>query len=408
MKRKALTNTLIAVFVWVCISTAMFGQAVSGTLVGTVQDSSGAAVAKAPVTATQTETGTIYQTVTNDTGNYTIPSLPPGRYSVAVAAQGFKKQTHENIDILLNATTRVDVTVVPGSVNEEVLVTTIPPLLQTDRADISTKLERQQLANLPMGTNRNFQSLLNLVPGTAPAVFQHSQFFNAQSALQTEVNGVPRHGNLYQIEGIDDDERTGLLQIIIPPADAIQSVDISTNNFEAELGRATGAVTNVVLKSGTNAFHGSAFYYVQNSAVNARSYFGGPLGHLSYNNYGGSIGGPIFKNKLFFFGDYQGSSDHERISNTFTIPDSRYFTPNAQGKLDAERKCKRSRVSSGTDIRSCDRQRNSEWSTNPVCEQPDSYWPRECSFTGYSETGESSGRAVRQADPVGVVIEPCE
>ena len=116
--------------------------------------------------------------------------------------------------------------------------------------------------------------------------------------------------------------------------EAIQSVDISTNNFEAELGRATGAVTNVTLKSGSNAFHGSAFEFIQNSAVNARSYFGGPLGHLSYNYYGGSIGGPIIKDKLFFFGDYLGTSDHERVSNTFTIPDARYYTPNAQGNID--------------------------------------------------------------------------
>jgi len=333
MKRIGTIFVLLAVL-FLLGPSRMFGQAVSGTLLGTVQDSSGATVAKASITATETATGTVYQSVTNDAGNFTIPSLAPGRYTVTVSAQGFKKVTHENIDVLLNSSTRVDFEVVPGSVSEEVLVTTAPPLLQTDRADISTKLETHDIANLPLTTNRNFQSLLNLVPGTAPVTYEHSQFFNAQGALQTRVNGIPRHGNLYQIEGIDDDERTGLLQIIIPPADAIQSVDISTNNFDAELGRATGAVTNVILKSGSNAFHGSAFEYIQNSAVNARSYFGGPLGHLSYNNYGGSIGGPIFKDKLFFFGDYQGSSDHESISSTFTIPDSRYFTPNAQGNID--------------------------------------------------------------------------
>jgi hypothetical protein len=118
-----------------------------------------------------------------------------------------------------------------------------------------------------------------------------------------------------------------LLQIIIPPAEAIQSVDISTNNFEAELGRATGAVTNVILKSGTNAFHGSAFEFIQNSAVNARSYFSGPLGHLSYNYFGGSIGGPIWKDKLFFFGDYLRTTDHENISNTLQIPPPTFYTP---------------------------------------------------------------------------------
>jgi Carboxypeptidase regulatory-like domain len=315
-------------------SAPLLGQAVNGTLLGTVTDPSGATVAGAKVTATEVSTGVIHVSVTNESGNYTFPDMQPGKYSVTTEATGFKKETHENIDLLSNSSTRVDIAMVTGSVSETVLVTTAPPLLQTDRADISTKIEAAQVANLPLGTNRNFQTLLNLVPGMAPAVFQHSQFFNAASSVQTEANGLPREGNLYQIEGIDDDERTGLLQIIIPPAEAIQTVDISTNNFEAELGRATGAVTNVILKSGTNAFHGSAFEYIQNSAVNARSYFGGPLGHLSYNYYGGSIGGPIIKDKLFFFGDYLGTSDHESVSGTFTIPDSRYYTPNAQGNID--------------------------------------------------------------------------
>lgn len=330
--RKIFSYAVILLFL--SSSSLLFGQAVSATLLGAVSDPSGATIAKAKVTATETATSVVYQTITNDSGNYTFPDIKPGTYTVIVEAMGFKKETHQNIDVLSNSSTRVDVDMVTGSVSETVLVTTAPPLLQTDRADISTKIEARDMADLPLSTNRNFQSLLNLVPGTAPAVFQHSQFFNAQSSLQTEVNGLPRMGNLYQIEGIDDDERTGLLQIIIPPADAIGSVDISTNNFEAELGRAMGGVTNVTLKSGSNAFHGTLFEYIQNNAVNARSYFGGPLGHLSYNNFGGSIGGPIFKNKLFFFGDYVHSSDHESVASTFTIPDYRYYTPNAQGLID--------------------------------------------------------------------------
>jgi Carboxypeptidase regulatory-like domain len=315
-------------------SPSLFGQAVNATLLGTITDPTGASVVGARVTATEVATGLIHESVSNESGNYTFPDMQPGIYSVTAEAKGFKKETHQNIDLLSNSSTRVDVEMVTGSVSETVLVTTAPPLLQTDRADISIKLETKQLADSPVSTNRNFQSLLNLVPGMAPATFQHSQFFNAASSLQTQANGLPREGNLYQIEGIDDDERTGLLQIIIPPLEAIQSVDVSTNNFEAELGRATGAVTNVILKSGTNSFHGSAFEYIQNSAVNARSYFGGPLGHLSYNYYGGSIGGPIFKDKLFFFVDYLGTSDHERVGSTFTIPDPRYYTQNAQGNID--------------------------------------------------------------------------
>ena len=315
-------------------SQALLGQAVNGTLLGTVSDATGASVAGAKVMASETTTGAIHESSTNESGNYTFPNLQPGKYTVTVEANGFKKLSRQNIDLLSNSSTRIDLVLETGSVSETVLVTTAPPLLQTDRADISTKIEAEDVMQMPLSANRNFQSLLNVVPGTAPAVFQHSQFFNAQDSLQTEANGLPRMGNLYQIEGIDDDERTGLLQILIPPAEAIQSVDISTNNFEAELGRATGAVTNVTLKSGSNAFHGSAFEFIQNNATNARSYFGGPLGHLSYNYFGGAIGGPILKDRLFFFGDYLRTVDHEAVSSTFTIPDARYFTPNGSGNID--------------------------------------------------------------------------
>jgi len=309
-------------------------QAVNGTLLGTVSDQTGAAIPGATVTATLTSTGSAHQTMTNGSGNYTFPDMQPGNYTITVDAKGFKKSEQQNIELLSNTSPRVDVTLSPGNVSETVVVTTAPPLLQTDRADISTKIQASQVMELPLTTNRNYQSLLNVVPGVAPAVFQHSQFFNAADSLQTEANGMPRVTNLYQIEGIDDDERTGLLQILIPPAEAIQSVDISTNNYEAELGRSVGAITNVTLKSGTNYFHGSAYEYIQNNAVNARSYFAGPLGHLSYNYFGGSAGGPIIKDKLFFFGDYLRTIDHEAIGSTFTIPDARYYTANSSGNID--------------------------------------------------------------------------
>lgn len=328
------TSLLVLLSVLLAGASVAAAQAVNGTLLGTVTDASGAAVVNAHVTVTATDTGVTQASATNESGNYTIPGLQPGTYTVTVEAQGFKRDTHEHIDVLSNSSVRVDVALVNGSVTETVMVTTAPPLLQTDRADISTKIEQRQVNDLPLGTNRNFQTLLNLVPGTTPATFEHSQFFNAQSAVQTRVNGIARMGNLYQIEGIDDDERTGLLQIIIPPAEAIQSVDISTNNFEAELGRAIGGVTNVTLKSGTNAFHGSAFEFIQNNAVNARSYFSGPLGHLSYNYFGGSLGGPVIRDRLFFFGDYLRTVDHEAIANTFTLPPPAFYTPNAAGFID--------------------------------------------------------------------------
>jgi hypothetical protein len=140
---------------------------------------------------------------------------------------------------------------------------------------------------MPLSTNRNYQSLLNLVPGTTYTTIQHSQFFNASSSLQTEVNGRAQVNN-YMIEGIDDNERTGLLQVIIPPIEAIQTVDVSTSNHDVVLGRSAGAVTNVILKSGTNQWHGSAYEFLQNSSLDARSFFNPSVGHMAYNYFGGT------------------------------------------------------------------------------------------------------------------------
>lgn len=204
---------------------------------------------------------------------------------------------------------------------QSVEVTGAPPLLQTDRADTGRKIDTVQTANLPLGTNRNFQNLLNLVPGTTRANFQHSTFFNAASSLPTQVNGQMRMGNNHQIEGIDDNERTGLLQILVPPIEAIQTVDVSTSNFEAELGRASGAVTNVILKSGTNSIHGSAYEFIRNSYFNARNFFDPSVGHLAYNYFGGNIGGPIIKNKLFYFGDILEVRDHQSSNYPDADPD---------------------------------------------------------------------------------------
>lgn len=308
-------------------SRTTFGQAVSATLLGTVSDASGAAVPKVKVTIAAPATGATSSVETNSSGNYTFPDLTPGIYSITGEAQGFKREVRASVDVIVNSTTRVDLVLQNGSVTETVTVTDAPPVLQTDRADVSFKLEAQEVEDMPLAVNRNFQGLLNLIPGSTPATFEHSQFFNAQGSLQTRVNGVPRQGNSYQIEGIDDTERTGLLQIIIPPAEAIQTVDISTNNFEAELGRATGAVTNVILKSGTNDYHGFAEEFLQNQAFNAKNYFSTTLPHVAYSYYGGGIGGPLVKEKLFFYFDYLRTSDHEANNNNLTIPLKAFSTP---------------------------------------------------------------------------------
>ncbi len=335
--RRVATSLLVALLLALGGSlTALraHAQAVSASLVGTVTDSSGAGLVGAKVTILEISTGISHITVTNESGNYTFPDLTPGTYSVLVEASGFKKETRPSIDVVVNTTTRVDLALQPGSATETVTVTAAPPIMQTDRADVSANLESHTLQTMPVSVNQNFQTLLTLVPGVGPPIFEHSQFFNAASSIQTEVNGQPREGNSYQIEGIDDDERTGLLQILIPPIQAIKTVDVSTSNYEAELGRAIGTVSNVIINSGTNKFHGMATEYVQNSAFDARAYFNKTVGHVAYNYFGGGLGGPIIKDKLFFYADYFRSPDHEANSNILTIPPPQWYTPNAQGNID--------------------------------------------------------------------------
>jgi hypothetical protein len=321
MRVRYATLFFVVFFLSIAGNGRLFAQAVSGTILGTVTDPLGAAVPNAQVTIVLTGQSTTYNAVTNESGNFTEPNLPSGTYSVTVTAPGFKKETRENIAVITNTTSRVDVALATGSVSETVTVTAAPPLLQTDRADISTNIESRQIANLPLSSGNSFQSLLNTVPGMAPVVFNNSQFYNANNDLSVNANGQSSYVNLYQIEGIDDDQRTGIHIILVPPAAAIANVDITTNNFEAEFGRAVGTVVNVTLKSGTNHFHGSVFQNMENNGVNARNYFAtGPNGRLVYNYTGGSIGGPILKNKLFAFGDFLRVSDHEETTFNTNIP----------------------------------------------------------------------------------------
>ncbi|HZL56555.1 MAG TPA: carboxypeptidase regulatory-like domain-containing protein, partial [Bryobacteraceae bacterium] len=310
---------------------SVYAQAVNATLLGTVTDAGGGTVAGAKVIVTETATNVIRTVQTNDSGNYILPDLPPGTYSVTAEQAGFKKEEKTGVAVDVNSNTRVDLQLHPGDISQAIEVTGAPPPLQTDRADTGRTMDTQLVAELPLGVNRNFQSLLDLVPGTAPETFQHSQFFNASSSLQTNVNGQPRMGNNLQIEGIDNNERTGLLQILIPPAEAIQTVSVSVTNHDPELGRATGAVTNLILKSGTNSFHGSAYEFLQNSAFDARSYFNPSVGHLAYNYTGGTIGGPIKHNKLFFFADYLGIQDHEANTNQTSIPSAPFKAGDLSG-----------------------------------------------------------------------------
>ena len=305
-----------------------YGQAVNGSLVGTVTDSSGALVLNAKVTLTETRTGLGQATATNQSGNYSFPGLPPGTYRVEVESAGFRKAVKTGIDVLVNSTIRADAELQPGGVNEVVNVTADAAILQTDRTDTGRKIEARQLADLPLTYNRNFQSLLNLVPGTIRSYRPHSEFFNVQDSLSTRVNGQSRLSNNVQLEGVDNNQRTGLLTAMIPPIEALQTVDVTTSNYEAELGRAGGAVTNVNFKSGTNEMHGSLFEFNKVSALGARSFFASIKPVTTYNMFGGTIGGPIVKNKTFYFGDFQGIRDRRGDDFIGTIPTTAFRTGN--------------------------------------------------------------------------------
>ena len=302
-------------------------QAVSGTVVGTVTDATGATVPAAQVTITNLGTNMNRSLSTDANGYYAFPNLPPGNYKVRVEKQGFATVERTDVPLLVNSTVRVDLSLQPRQLKETVNVAATTPLLQTETAKTGTTLTSVQTEQLPLGNNRNFQNLLNLVPGATRSEFNHSRFFNPQNSLNSQVNGSSSLANNFQFEGVNDNERTGLLQVYIPPAEEIQEVDVTNSNYDPEQGTALGAVTNVIFKSGTNQFHGSLYEIWSGNRLHARNFFdfgrdGQPFvkPRLVTNYYGGAIGGPIVKNKTFFFFDFLRTTDHEGQFQRFGVP----------------------------------------------------------------------------------------
>ncbi|HZS52202.1 MAG TPA: TonB-dependent receptor [Bryobacterales bacterium] len=293
------------------------GQTLKATILGTITDSSHAVIPSVQVSLTETTTNFHRTETTNDSGFYAFTNLDPGNYRVEVEHPGFRKTVRAGIDLVPNTTVRVDLELQPGAVTETVDVTAEAPLLQTDRADTGGKVESIQLTSLPMLWNRNYQNLLQVVPGVGRSYRSNSQFFDSQDHLQSVVNGLDQRNN-YMIEGVDNNVEN--LTGIIVPADAIAVVDTTTSNYDPELGRAGGAVVNVIMKSGTNDFHGSAFEYHYDNDMQAKNVFASTTPHAVYNQFGGSLGGRIKRDKLFFFGDYQGSRDRKGNTNLPTIP----------------------------------------------------------------------------------------
>ena len=208
------------------VASRASAQAVTGTLLGNLTDSSGGTVPGVSVTATEVQTNVSRTTVSNEAGAYTFSSLPNGRYTVSAELQGFKKVIRQNVQVDVNTTIRVDMTMEVGAMTESVNVAAETPLLQTDRTDTGRIIESKMVTDLPTTFNRNFQSVLVTVPGATRPHREHSAFFNSQDSLSTEVNGQSRLANNTMIEGVDDNQKTGLLQVIIPAADALETVSV--------------------------------------------------------------------------------------------------------------------------------------------------------------------------------------
>jgi hypothetical protein len=299
------------------------GQAVTATMLGTINDQSGAVIPKAHVTITEEKTGVSYKRDTNESGNYEFPNLAPGIYDVAAEQTGFQSAKSLAVTVTVNNSVRVNLSLAVGSTNQEVVVSAQGALLQTDRADVTQSLDSTQVTDLPnVGESQNFQSLTELIPGVSAAFHDQGPAFDAQESEGFEVNGQSEFANNLQFEGIDDNERTGLLQVYLPAAQAIQTVNVSTSNYAPEFGRAGGAVTNVTLKSGTNDFHGSLFEYNEVSTLQAKAYFDTttPKPALTNNYYGVTLGGPIVKNHTFFFGDFLRYDNHNGNFNLVSVP----------------------------------------------------------------------------------------
>ena len=302
-------------------SRDLSAQVLKGQILGAITDQSGASVPGVKITLVETRTNFQRTAETNESGNFFFVNLDPGDYRVEAEKQGFSKTVRSGVELPPNTTARVNFELTPGAVTQTVDVSgTAAPLLQTDRADTGGKIDSEQLAKMPMLYNRNYQSLLVLVPGVGRPFRPHSEFYNSQDSLSVRVNGQGRQFNNFQIEGIENKIDNGNLTALVPPAEAIQTVDMSTSNFDPEFGNAGGAVTNVTFKSGTNDYHGSLFEFHRNENIQARNTFAVSKAPTVYNQFGGTIGGRIVRDKLFFFADYQGSRDHLGQVNRGGLP----------------------------------------------------------------------------------------
>src|SRR5258708_31047711 len=305
-----------------------FGQAVYGSILGTITDPSGAAVANAKVTVTDQRKGTSDTTTTNDSGNYSVTHLIPDTYSVHVEGQGFRSLEVKDIVVNADAGTDVNGQFQVGSTSEQVEVTAETPQLKTDRADVAIEFDSRMVENLPI-LNRNFTSLELASPGTQKLGWGHAATENPQGSQQIFVQGQHFSGTAYELDGTDNHDPILGIIVINPNLDAVTETKFALQNYDAEFGKAVAAVVTAQTKSGSNDIHGSRFWLRRTDATQAREPFtqiapdpitGRFIPSSRWQQFGGSVGGPIIKNKLFFFGDYQATRQSSGITNQMTVP----------------------------------------------------------------------------------------
>ncbi len=299
-------------------------QVLYGSIVGNVRDSSDAAVVGAVVSITAPGTNFTRQTLTNESGGYDLISIPAGTYTLKVSKDGFTPYSLQGLQVTINTVSRADVTLKVGSLTESVTVTAEATGLQTDRSEVRSEMVSAEMVNLPVPLGRNYQQLFRTLPGFAPPANAHSVPTNPSRALAFNVNGSSRSSNNTRIDGAS----STVIQLphivaYVPSLESIETVNVVTNSFDAEQGLAGGAAISVQTRSGTNEIHGAGFGYNSVQAMKAKPFFL-PVGQnkpkLVYNQFGGAVGGPIRKDKLFFFVAYEGTTDREAASRFGTVP----------------------------------------------------------------------------------------
>jgi hypothetical protein len=300
------------------------GQAVFGSIFGTVTDQQGAGAVGAKVTVTSATKGTTEETTTNESGNYTVTHLIPDTYNVRIEAAGFKNFEVKGIQVSADASAREDAQLSVGDVTQTVEVSGEIEQLKTDRSDVSVSFNEKYVEDLPI-LNRNFTNFELLSPGTQKIVgWSHAATENPQGAQQIFVDGQHFSGTAFELDGTDNQDPILGIIVVNPNLDAIQESKITLQNYDAEFGKAVAGVITVQTKSGTNQFHGGGFYDYRGDGQQARDPFTQapdvPLPKATYKDFGVDVGGPILKDKLFFFGDYQGTREISGASSQVTIP----------------------------------------------------------------------------------------